>query len=271
MSAPLQQIEFEGRDAQTFLQAQLATDLRELADGHWCWAALLSLKGRVLSLGPLGRLSATHWSWLLPADLAETIANHLSRYRLRSKLTIAVTDVGIQAQSQTGAESAGTLTNTGAGALNWNGFAAGWCLHQSVGQTPPSPDSWTECTLARLRQGRPLISAASSDQHLPAALGLLDDGTVSVRKGCYPGQEIVARTHFLGRNKRSRCLLRGDLPVPAIGDSIHAAERQVGEIVESAFAEPGWLALAVAEAAALDGSPLHINGLPVDVVESFAG
>jgi folate-binding Fe-S cluster repair protein YgfZ len=86
MSAQL--VQFEGPDAGRFLQAQLATDLSRTDTGQWRWAALLSLKGRVTAHAPLARVEDQRWLWLLPADLHDSVASHLRRYLLRSKLTI---------------------------------------------------------------------------------------------------------------------------------------------------------------------------------------
>lgn len=268
----LSRLDFNGRDAASFLQAQLATELRTLSEGQWRWAALLSLKGRVLALGPLGRLQDSHWRWLLASDLAEATAQHLRRYQLRSKLSIeaqaqVVATVAVSPAAQADARS---IVAESDAATRWHGFAPGFDLLLDPPAQMVDESIWLQCTLARLRGGRALISAASSDHHLPAALGLLDEGTVSVRKGCYPGQEIVARTHFLGRNKRVRCLLQGDLPVPATGQGVHAADRIVGEVVEACIDGDRYLALAVVEESALD-QPLQMDGRVTEITGPRAG
>lgn len=261
-------LDFSGRDAGSFLQAQLATDLRSVNEGQWLWAALLSLKGRVLALGPLGRLQDTHWRWLLASDLAEASAQHLRRYQLRSKLSIesaaqacAAVMTTLAAATVPGPHAIVADADT---TMRWQGFAPGFDLLLDPPADRVDASNWAQCTLARLRSGRALIEAASSDRHLPAALSLLEDSTVSVRKGCYPGQEIVARTHFLGRNKRVRCLLQGDLPVPGAGQSVQAADQIVGEVVEAGLAGDRYLALAVVEESSL-GHPLQIEGRTAEI------
>jgi len=69
-----------------------------------------------------------------------------------------------------------------------------------------------------LVHGLPRLDAAQSEQWTPQMLSLERLRAFSVRKGCYPGQEIVARTHFLGKQKRELVLLRGDAPFEAGGD-----------------------------------------------------
>mgnify|MGYP003511505905 CR=1 FL=1 len=79
--------------------------------------------------------------------------------------------------------------------------------------------------LADIDDGVPWIHPAVADRETPQALGLERLGAYSVHKGCYPGQEIVARTHFLGRSKRSLLRFRASSSeVPAPGDALDASD-----------------------------------------------
>ncbi len=265
MSAQL--LQFDGADSGRFLQAQLATDLARTDPGQWRWAALLSLKGRVMAHAPLARVADQRWLWLLPSDLHDLIATHLRRYLLRSKLTIE----SIPVPRRPVVADAAAASGHGAIEPNNDGVrlisvVPGWSLDLLVGAAPRSnhaddPAGTLEAgmSLARLRALLPLITATSSDRHLPQPLGLLELGSVSVRKGCYPGQEIVARTHYLGRSKRVTCLLSGPLPAPATAASVLQGDRNVGEVVEAQKDGERYLALAVVEEAALGGE-LMIEG-----------
>src|SRR5262249_22731907 len=103
--------------------------------------------------------------------------------------------------------------------------------------------------------GVPLISDAVADQFTPHALSLERLAAFSTAKGCYPGQEIVARTHFLGRSKRALARLAGDGPSPAPGTKLVGG----GAIVCAEASTVGFEALAVLHEEAGSG-PLRIDG-----------
>ncbi len=265
-----QLLQFEGPDAGRFLQAQLATDLSRIDRGQWRWAALLSLKGRVTAHAPLARVEDQRWLWLLPADLHDSVASHLRRYLLRSKLTIepslaTTRPIPVDAPAFSGQGSIEFLDD----GMRLTAVVPGWSLELLTG-TEATPGSHADdvigsreaglsMALARLHALLPLITTASSDRHLPQPLGLLELGSVSVKKGCYPGQEIVARTHYLGRSKRVACLIRAPLPAPITTANVLQGERNVGEVVEAQTDGERYLALAVVEEAAL-GAELTIEG-----------
>jgi folate-binding protein YgfZ len=272
-------LQFSGPDAGRFLQSQLATDLAAVAPGQWRWAALLSLKGRVLAHAPLAHLEEEHWLWWLPEDLLQSVAEHLRRYKLRSKLQIGPLTVEVEALPNIGAPAAadGTATTELAGSYRLHGVASGWDLRWVVDVESdaselgcdvqvidaPATAALQPWQLARVRAKLAWISAASSDRHLPQPLGLLELGSVSVRKGCYPGQEIVARTHYLGRSKRVSCLLEGEQPVPDCAASVLQGDRIVGEIVEALPDGERYVGLAVVEESALGEGELTVEGRAV--------
>jgi hypothetical protein len=272
-----QLLQFEGPDADRFLQAQLATDLAGILVGQWRWAALLSLKGRVLAHAPLARVVDQRWLWLLPADLCASMSAHLSRYVLRSKVRIE--QIPARCAAIPGATAAtpgrGPIEAAGAAESRLAGVAPQWDLIVSTdanalaGHCDPTSAESTEQAFhrARLHALLPLITALSSDRHLPQPLGLLDLGSVSVKKGCYPGQEIVARTHYLGRSKRVACLLKGTLPMPVATASVLQSDRNAGEVVEAQEDGADYLALAVVEEAVLGGE-LVIEGRNAVLVAS---
>ena len=89
-----------------------------------------------------------------------------------------------------------------------------------------------ESPIDKLRAGIPEISLAQSEKFTPHMLNLDLLGIVSLEKGCYPGQEIVARTHYRGASKR-RCLrFQSSAPV-APGDKVSDGDREIGEVVNA--------------------------------------
>ena len=111
----------------------------------------------------------------------------------------------------------------------------------------------TRATLAEVRLGIPAITAALADRYLPQVLNLDRLDAVSFDKGCYPGQEVVARVHNLGSVKRRlRRYASDSAAVPRVGDEVRTATQAVGEIVRVAEAPGGSEMLAIVEHAAAD-------------------
>ena len=114
-----------------------------------------------------------------------------------------------------------------------------------------------ESELDRLLAGVPQIQKAQSEEFTPHMLNLDLLGIVSLEKGCYPGQEIVARTHYRGASKRRCCRFQSIDPASA-GDKVEADGRAVGEVVNAIDTD----LLAVVPVAAADDS-LTVNNSPL--------
>jgi tRNA-modifying protein YgfZ len=251
-------LEVVGAEAAAFLQRQCMNDVNRLdRDGAMQWSGLLSAKGRVLFLFRLLRLAADRFLLLAPAADAAALLGELRRYVLRSKLRL-VAD---------GWQVLGTVAAAAPDphALAWD--AGRWIdLHDLTGTAPLAADAaaarhecaWIDLDLAR---GIPHVSAALSDRFTPHMLGLAKLGAFSLGKGCYPGQEIVARTHYLGQQKREWMPLRAPRALrvdePVLGDG-----RELGRILQAAPGDPrlGAAVLPIDAAATLqleDGSLLE--------------
>jgi folate-binding protein YgfZ len=99
-------------------------------------------------------------------------------------------------------------------------------------EVQPGSKIHQESAIDQLHAGIPEIELAQSEKFTPHMLNLDLLGIVSLDKGCYPGQEIVARTHYRGASKR-RCLrFKGNKPA-APGDKISDSEREIGEVVNA--------------------------------------
>jgi len=165
-------LHFRGTGCVQFLQGQLSNDMRSLSNAGWLLAGLHNPQGRVLALLRLLAPAPDHVVALLPAELADTIATTLRRFVLRAKVAISA-DADAAALAQLAAQSpAATLpAATAAHALD-------------------------------IAAGMPQVYAASSGLFVSQMLNLDCIGAISFDKGCYTGQEIIARTHYRGRMKR---------------------------------------------------------------------
>ena len=209
-----------GEDATAFLQAQLTQDL-DLAEagGDPLLAAWCNPKGRAIVLFRVRRLDDA-WRLALPAALTEAVRKRLEMFRFRSR-------VDIDAE----AAVAGDLGIAG----------------------DPTEAEWRARLVA---DGIPLIGTEQSERFTPHMLNLDLLGAVNFDKGCYPGQEIVARTHYRGATKRRMQRFRTTAPVRP-GDKLKAGERDAGEVVNVAGGE----FLAVVP---LDGTDFSVAGEAVE-------
>jgi folate-binding protein YgfZ len=236
----------EGPDAARFAHAQFMSDVAGLADGRWQWSGWLAPKGRVLALFALLRLDAQRLWLLLPDADPETLAAQLRRFVFRSKLAIDVrADLAVAGAFAGDAQASGAaiaMRGTDSVALDFGGDGGARTLSiapagAGPGDDAAAVDAWRAYDLAH---GLPRLGEGQADRWTPQQLSLDRLRAYSVKKGCYPGQEIVARTHFLGQAKRGLVLLEGDAPLAAEAP-VHAGGAAAGSIVCTA----GALGLAV--------------------------
>ena len=132
-------------------------------------------------------------------------------------------------------------------------------------------DAWLEpadSDPARLIEaGVPWVGAENSEEFTPHMLNLDKLGAISFTKGCYTGQEIVARTEHLGKSKRRMMRYRADAPGIAVGASVSDGDRAVGQVVN--VADRDLLAVTPVELhdqpLVVDGVPIAPQGLPYDI------
>lgn len=227
-------IVLSGRDSIAFTQAQTMNDVASLRDGEWHWNGWLTPKGRVIALFALIRLdSDTLWVVLPDAD-ADTLVAQLRRFVFRSKVAITLSnDLHVSGRLRasdlaSGNHWAGDPTN--AIELDLSGALRDGRSGRSL-RIGPSAAAATDLTALDtwrrndLEHGWPRLDATQSEQWTPQQLSLERLHAYSVKKGCYPGQEIVARTHFLGQAKRGLALIRTATPLLpgaelSLGDSV---------------------------------------------------
>ncbi|HEU4773106.1 MAG TPA: folate-binding protein [Lysobacter sp.] len=265
---------FQGRDAIAFAQAQFMNDVAALDAGQWQWNGWLTPKGRVIALFALLRRDEETLWLLLPDADPETLAARLRGFLFRSKVTIAVRD-DLQISGQfvhpvTAADSAAgnpesnriMLAADGSVELDMGGENASRQLRISPAMDAAVDQAAAaQWQLADLEHGLPRLDASQVEQWTPQQLSLERLHGFSIKKGCYPGQEIVARTHFLGKAKRGLALLEADALV-ATGADVIAADATLGRIVASASAGDRHVALAVLPLEH-DAAALSVDGQPV--------
>ena len=224
-----------GRDATAFAHAQFMNDVAGLPVGNWQWNGWLTPKGRLVALfALLKRDEQMLWLLLPDAEPAE-LATALQRFVFRSKVTLeGRADLVVSGSfSPPVRASRAQFSEVGSGVeldMGAEGGPRALKIEASADSTADGSDRWRA---ADLEHGLPRLPPSQSGQWTPQQLSLDRLRAYSVKKGCYPGQEIVARTHFLGQVKRGLALFEAGAPL-AEGDEVRDGEHALGPIVSSA-------------------------------------
>lgn len=218
---PAETLLIEGPDAAAFAHAQFSSAVSSLTVGQWQFSAWLDPQGRVRALFHLARLGDGRYLLLLRGGSAASLAEALRRFVFRSKLDL--TALPPRALATGPAMPLHACSDE-------NGIASLGCgMHSlQIVDGDRSDDNWR---LPQLRAGWPWLPVEMLGELLPAALSLQRLHAVAVDKGCYPGQEIVARLHFRGGHKRH--LHRVTLSQAAhAGDMLRSDGREIGCVLE---------------------------------------
>ena len=269
-------IAITGDDATTFLQGQLTNDVAALKPGEAQWTGWCSPKGRLIASLLLVKRPEGYLA-MLPAELAPAIAKRLAMYVLRSKVKVA--DVSAQYERL-------GLIGAGEEAVQGAAIPVGRGVHVVIAPVgdarmdalrertkPGRPDDWT---LALIHAGIPTVVAATQEEFVPQMANFDLIGAVSFRKGCYTGQEIVARTQYRGILKKRMAIAHVDGATPSPGQSVYSSafgDQSAGTVANAAPApEGGYDFLVVAQIEGLrqgalrlgspDGAPIAIRSLP---------
>jgi folate-binding protein YgfZ len=255
-----------GADARAFLHAQLTNDVENLQSGRARHAGWCSAKGRLLATF-LVVPHAEGFLLQLSRDLVPTVLKRLSMFVLRSK--VKLTDVsepwaqyGIW---EAGGESLEVSESEGSISIGIDKGRRLVLAPEGRYAANTTADDWM---LAEVRAGRPLIAQATQDQFVPQMVNLELAGGVDFKKGCYPGQEIVARAQYRGAVKRRMYLLRGaslkagqelfsdDAPGQPSGTVVNTAGDESLAVLQSSAVEAKSPIRAQPQAAPLEVLPL---------------
>jgi tRNA-modifying protein YgfZ len=253
-------IEFKGEEARTFLQGQLSNDVFALADGQAQWQGYCQPQGRLIAAFALVRAAVDHFWALVPSSIAPAIAKRLSMYVMRSKLKVTTSD-DVALGLMGAAEVAGAASLLGGRALLKIPAAQIGLLWAELSKKmqPVSEARWQ---LAGIDAGIGEIHAGAQDIFVPQTIGW-DAVGVNYKKGCYPGQEVVARAHYRGAVKRKPIRVNGSGAIPAPGQELIVAGESVGNFVcaSETSASGGWVALASALPEARKAGDLALDDL----------
>jgi len=290
-------IRAEGADAASFLHSQLTQDVSHLDAGSARLAGYCSAKGRLLASFVVWRPAPEAVELACSADLLPAVLKRLSMFVLRARCRLSDASSGLRLLGLAGGSArawAGEhwpaapwrVTQTPSGRLTRLPDVAGTpraLLVQPADVAPPAlpaltPAAWQALEVA---SAVPRIVAATVERFVPQMVNLELVGGVDFQKGCYPGQEVVARSQYRGTLKRRAFLLRADAPIQA-GQDVYAAddpEQPAGTVANAApLPEPGQGHLALVELkltaagqplrlGTIEGAPLRRVAMPYPVGE----
>lgn len=265
-------LEARGPDAAAFLHGQLSRAVLALDSADAPLAAWADARGRVRAVFRVVRLP-DRWWLVTPRDGADALLAKLRMFVLRANVTLArADDVAVMAligdAGGASLERRGVAADTPPnrmvrrGELCFVRIAAGYwlalgtpaALAPLAAESPPAAEG--AAALAEIALGIPEISAAVAERFVAQMLNLDVLGAVSFDKGCYPGQEIIARVRNLGGVKRrARRYAASAAAPPAPGTPVLGASAQpVGEVVRAAPSSAGCELLAVVDHSAAGGA-----------------
>ncbi len=269
-------IKVSGEDAESFLQNQLTNDIRNITETTHQVSAWCNPKGRIIANFQIFMRDGSYYL-SLSANLIETVIKKLRMYVMMSKVTVedasnSMIHFGFVGDLQ---KSFGDAPSEPYQTLQHNNFSilrlADKELRYEIftDSIDDVKQLWKQCSsnaafvnnngwnYLNITAGLPNINDASSEAWVPQMVNFIAIGGVDFKKGCYPGQEIVARLNYLGKSKRQMYRLQINTnELPKIGDAIASdSDKEAGKILNAAFNPDGIVeVLAIMKIAQIDST-----------------
>lgn len=284
----LHQIEVSGDDAGDFLQGQFSSDIKQLDEASWQFSSYCNPKGRILALLYIYR-KGDNYRLILPADIADATLKRLQMYVLRSKVKLHLSDELLLGLCSSSADTLGNILPT----IPQQPFSMQYADELAILRVGDSPARimisaaaadisklWQSATTAldaagseRWRHldiisGYPQVFATTKEMFIPQMLNLDALHGINFKKGCYPGQEIVARMHYLGKLKKrmylgSVIIHAADMDkMPKPGDPVYSdsfGSQAAGNVVDAVdTGNDTYILLLSAQITSADNNDFHI-------------
>lgn len=260
-------IRASGDDAASFLQGQLTQDVLLAPLGEPRLAAYCSPKGRMLASFWVLKTAPSELLLVCHRDLLEATLKRLRMFVLRAKVVLSDATADYQLEGWLGT----TLPNAHPNGGVWAPLPATEGIQRALGWVPLEPGNMQAPPAAALvaawqwlqvRSGVAAVCAATSDLFVPQMLNYESVGGVNFKKGCYPGQEVVARSQFRGTLKRRACLVHSHTALEPGQDVWGTDPDQPCGTVASAAPHPdgGWDAVVSVQVVATEGPGLFAGG-----------
>jgi folate-binding protein YgfZ len=273
-------LEVRGPDAADFLQGQVTNDVTALEPGQGCYAAMLNPKGRIVADMRILRALPERFLVDTEGTAEEVVLRDLRMYKIGRQVEVADTPdhsvlsvIGPRAdevvESALGSlpardEHSVSQSQEGVFAVRTNlgiDFVTGQAaeLAERLLEAGAQPVSLDAAEIIRVESGRPRHGVDMSADNLPAEAGIVERA-VSFTKGCYVGQEPVARMHYKGHPNRHLRGLRLSGPADG-GAAVLASDKAVGNVASVALSPAfGWIALALIRREVAPGDEVSVEG-----------
>lgn len=249
-------LEVSGEDAATFLQGQLTNNIHQVTNQHAIYSGFCNPKGRLIGFFIVIKFNESYLL-ILPRSILESIHKKLSMYILRSKVKLTMQDEAIQIYGlldKNKNSNNEVLPKNHLDVLNSN--ECHMIKLQGVGRfmlvgikdacqtlIHANPELLVNEDISFWKQeeilsGSPNVYPATQEAFIPQSLNLDLMDAINFKKGCYTGQEIVARTHYLGKPKRRMFIAKAQAALnSSIGDPIDFNGQAIGHIVDLVIRE----------------------------------
>ncbi|HFC7283057.1 TPA: folate-binding protein YgfZ [Neisseria meningitidis] len=270
-------VRVSGEDRQTFLHGQLSNDINNLQTGQACYATYNTPKGRVIAnmivVNRGGDLLL-----IMAQDLLEATIKRLRMFVLRAKVVFEILeDYAVDAELEASAEPLAAqepnlafATQQDSDGICSIALPHGGILRIAPETALPPYDAAAESAwrLHEIRSGYPWICAATKETAVAQMLNQHIIGGVHFKKGCYPGQEIIARAQYRGQVKRGLAVLSGNSAVEA-GTLLTADGEEAGIVLDSVQDSENFTALTVIKFSAAQKELTAPNGSIFKAVHPF--
>jgi folate-binding protein YgfZ len=229
-----------GPDAASFLQGQISQDIELLAERGALLAGLHNPQGRCLALLRLFHLGSDQILLVLPAELALGVRMQLTRYVLRAKVKIEDVSSSWRVYGLTGPDAEAAAATRLHLALDPQGFRQ--LIVAPRGEPLPQGHVASRATwrIEDIEAGMPEVLGVTAGEFVAQMLNLDALDAISFDKGCYTGQEIIARAHYRGQVKRRMQLFHTENVVPLLpGERIALSDGRSARVVMAEAIEEG--------------------------------
>lgn len=267
-------IRITGEDAAHFLQGQLTCNVNELNEGNSFFAAFCNAKGRALTTLLIFR-QGDEFLLILPVALREKVQKKLQMYVLRSKVQLHdATDelciTGLSLSKEQASKADFPVENFARKDNfiklpdsryliidNPENSIKHWNFWRDNGIEPQGSKLWHYLDIS---SGIAWLNEDSSEEYIPQMLNIDKLGGISFNKGCYTGQEVIARTHYLGKAKRAMFVFECTADIDIGGNNVVDEQGEtVGKVIDTASFGDMQRLLVVMQTAASESASLKLG------------
>lgn len=229
-------LEFIGEDARAVLQGQTTRNFVEAASGSVLEGAFCDLKGRVIADFCAAIVRDDYILMRTNTEIAAQLTSHLQKYLMFSKTTLSVSNMAVWACKTSSSIEPNSASDDAVRVKRPGNFTEVWARDGFVPHDVVTAD---EYQTHRLLHGDARLAGTTIGKYLPQDLNYDLNGRIDFDKGCYTGQEIIARLHYRGEPKRRLRLLSLPIqsPIPAGEKIVNSEGKSVGSVIEAAISD----------------------------------